>query len=301
MLERFADSPRILRQAVLDQQCVAHDHSLADELCKVLKLQAVKQGESLTRQGGQDNDIYLILAGRISIIVNGREIAIRQAMQHVGEMVTIDPSATRCATTIALEDSIVAKISEPDFATIAMTYPGLWRRLAIELANRLRQRSHFIKEPNPRPAIFIGSSSEGKAVAEQIYTSLSADDVSLRMWTFDVFVAGHGTIEDLEEQISSADFGVLVFTPDDHILNDSRKIDIYGPRDNVVLELGMCIGALGSRRGLVVRPNVPDLKVPSDLDGITNIVYVQDAAKLAANIDQVHDEIVKVIELEGLR
>jgi predicted nucleotide-binding protein len=44
------------------------------------------------------------------------------------------------------------------------------------------------------------------------------------------------------------------------------------PRDNVVLELGMALGALGRDRALIVRP-IGDVKLPTDLLGITPILY----------------------------
>ena len=35
-------------------------------------------------------------------------------------------------------DSVVARIAEPDFSAIADRYPRVWRRIALELASRLR-------------------------------------------------------------------------------------------------------------------------------------------------------------------
>lgn len=52
----------------------------------------------------------------------------------------------------------------------------------------------------------------------------------------------------------AADFGVLACTRDDHILNEDWKGDASEPRENVILELGMCIGALGRKRGYMVIP-----------------------------------------------
>lgn len=49
------------------------------------------------------------------------------------------------------------------------------------------------------------------------------------------------------------------------------------PRDNVILELGMFLGLHGQERALILRPRGADLKIPSDLLGITPLDY--DAAK----------------------
>jgi predicted nucleotide-binding protein len=301
MVDRFGNA-RVLRESILNQQCVAHHDEIADAICGSHELIELKQGERLTQQGGQDNDIFLILAGRISIQVNGREMAIRQAGQHVGEMVTIDPSETRSATTVALEETVVAKVSEPVFAAIAEKHPRLWRRLAVELVGRLRERKKFVRTPNPRPVIFIGSSTEGLQVAREIHAGFSHDDFVVHNWTKNVFVPGHGTMEDLERLITMADFGVLICTPDDRVVNEERGVDEYAPRDNVILELGMCLGALGRRRTLLVQPRLKDLKIPTDMLGITPINYkADDPTNLGTHIDPVCTAIRKIVEAEGVR
>ena len=78
----------------------------------------------------------------------------------MGEMSVIDPSARRSATVVASEQTIVAWIEERLFAKIASKYPDLWRALALEIADRLRQRGELLRDPNSKPEIFIGSSSE---------------------------------------------------------------------------------------------------------------------------------------------
>jgi predicted nucleotide-binding protein len=165
----------------------------------------------------------------------------------------IEPSANRSATAIALEPVVAGKVSEPDFATLADKYPYLWRRLAMELGDRLRERSKHVRAPNPRPVIFIGSSVEGLAVAKEIQAGLTHLRAVTYLWTNNVFIPGHGTMEDLERQIGTSDLGVIVCTLDDKVVNLDREVDAYAPRDNCILELGMCIGSLGRHRTLLVR------------------------------------------------
>ena len=45
------------------------------------------------------------------------------------------------------------------------------------------------------------------------------------------------------------------------------------PRDNIVFELGLFMGALGRSRTFLVQPRGAGLKVPSDLMGITPLTY----------------------------
>ena len=307
MIERFEgeDGKQLLRQAILDQECIGNNDAIADALLDKVDLVALKPDDVLIHQGGQDNDIYFILAGRVSIQINGRELAIRQHRQHVGEMTLIDPATTRSATVVALEETVVAKVACGPFVEIADSHPILWRRLAMELSNRLRERSKHVPQRNPRPVIFIGSSVEGKPIADEIQVGLSHDYVVPQVWTNNVFIPGHGTMEDLEERISTADFGVLVCTPDDKVINEDRGVDTHAPRDNVILELGMCLGAfapLGRHRSLVVKPRTKQLKIPTDLLGITPIDYVDDdSANISAHIGSVCTQIRKVVENLGSR
>ena len=109
-------------------------------------------------------------------------------------------------------------------------------------------------------------------------------------------------MEDLEECITTADFGVLVCTKDDKILNEHRDVDMYAPRDNVVLELGMCLGALGRHRTLLVKPRTKTLKIPSDLLGITLIDYTDDdPVHITTHMSPVCTKIRSVVEKLGAK
>jgi CRP/FNR family cyclic AMP-dependent transcriptional regulator len=304
MFEHFkdADAPRRIRQAIYEQQCVAHHDAVTDALLKDHVFVELKKDDVLITEGEHGNDLYLIIGGTVSVRVKGREMAIRQAGQHVGEMTVIEPSKPRSATVVALEPVAVIKVPEAKFAALADQYPYLWRRLAIELTERLRERHKFVKQPNPRPVIFVGSSVEGLDVAKAIQSGLSHSYVVPQIWTNNVFQRGNYTMEDLEKRIQTADFGVLVCTPDDHILNEDRKVDAYGPRDNVILELGMCIGALGRKRGYMVIPRSKRLKLPTDVIGITALDYdASDPANLAAHIGPVCTEIEKAVKEHGVK
>jgi predicted nucleotide-binding protein len=285
---------------MLAQQCVCHDADVANALCAAATLSELKVGDTLIQVGGHDNDIYFVLAGRVSIVVKGRELALRRAEQHVGEIAMIDRSSTRSASVAALETTVVAKVPEATFTDIANKHPFMWRCLANELGKRLREREKYVDPPNPRPVVFIGSSAEGVGIARGLQSGLSHDGI-IHVWTDNVFTASSGTMERLEEMIDSVDFGVLVCTQDDRIVNDVRGIDTFAPRDNVILELGMCIGNLGRKRAYFVKPRTRDLKIPSDLLGITPLDYEHDGDPntLAARLGHVCTEIRSAIRRLG--
>ena len=94
MIEQSSD-PVTLLEALLTQKLVRGNQSLARDLSQLVELRAVEAGQVLIQQGGDDNDLYFLLAGRYEIVVNGRKIATRGSGEHVGEMAAILPSLRR--------------------------------------------------------------------------------------------------------------------------------------------------------------------------------------------------------------
>ncbi len=302
MLVRFQGpgGSRLLTDAVSRQALVAGDLELAQRITAEVQISERDAGATLIEQSAADNDIYFIISGRVSVTVNGREVAIRSAGQHVGEMALIDPSARRCATVVALEQTLVATLSEPAFSKIASEYPQAWRRLATELCDRLRQRGRFLLPPNPRPVLFVGSSSEALPIARALQLGLKHDDFLVGVWTDQVFGASHFPIESLETQLTESDFALLVLGPDDRVESRGREAD--APRDNTVLELGLFIGSLGRERALVISPRGVDLKIPSDLLGVTPLEYeVGSPKELPALLGPVCEEIRRLVTARGVK
>jgi len=142
----------------------------------------------------------------------------------------------------------------------------------MRLAKRLRERSKFVRQPNLFPIIFIGSSTESLKVVKALHTKLSAPSFVIKPWkAFGIFRASETTIESLIKQADASDFAVLVLGPDDLVI--SRKKKHYGPRDNVLFELGLFMGALGRERTLILSPRWLKIKWPSDLAGVTPLQY----------------------------
>ena len=120
------------------------------------------------------------------------------------------------------------------------------------------------------PSLFIGSSSEGLPVARALQAEL--DDVCEPVvWSQGVFEPTGTTIGSLLEQAQNSDFAALVVTPDDSVV--TRGSEISAARDNVIFELGLFLGALGPLRVFVIHTNDQDLRLPSDLAGVTCLKY----------------------------
>jgi CRP/FNR family cyclic AMP-dependent transcriptional regulator len=276
MISRFQGpegKPRVVT-ALRRQSIVQDDAQLAGELSELVEIIQFEPGspnDALIVQGTVDNHLDLILAGCVSVRIQGREVAKRTAGQHVGEMALIDPSARRSATVVPIEQTVVARISETIFTQLANKYPQLWRHLAVDLASRLRQRGDLIKPPNESPFVFVGSSAEGLQVARVIQSGLGHDPMVVSVWTDGVFRASRAAIESLLDEVAKSDFAILVLTADDTVI--SREVVSNGPRDNCIFELGLFMGALGRDRTFIVKPRGVDIKIPSDLLGITLLEY----------------------------
>ena len=120
--------------------------------------------------------------------------------------------------------------------------------------------------------IFIGSSSENLDAAYAIQENLDGLGYSPTVWTQSIFGLSDTTIESLVKALSSSDYAVFIFSPDD--VTKLRKETVKTIRDNVVFELGLFIGALGRKSCFIVVPNgVDDLHLPTDLLGVIPAKY----------------------------
>jgi len=274
MIERFQDEEgdRRLLAAIADQSSVKGDPHLARHIAHACSVEELGPEAVLIEQAHPDNDVFFILAGSVDVRVNGRWVATRQAKDHVGEMAAIDPSAPRSATVVAgASGVVVARLTESALSQIADAHPQLWRHLAVELSARLRQRGSLVRPANATAKLFVGCSVEGLSVARALQEQLEHDPVHVTLWTDDLFTPGSNTAAKLVQAVDESDFGVFVLGPDD--VTTSRDVTTQSPRDNVILELGMFMGLHGPERALFIRPRGLDLKLPTDLLGITALDY----------------------------
>jgi predicted nucleotide-binding protein len=281
MIDRFkGDAGRgNLMDAVMQQAIAGGNRDLAEELANRLELVEVAEGESLITQGAEDNDLFFIVAGTFSIVVNGRDVAVRGRGEHVGEMALIEPTQRRSASVVATQASIVGKLSYADVTELAACHPEIYRALARTLARRLLERNKLVGQHREETRVFIISSAEALPVARIIQNALSHDFL-VTLWTDGVFRATSYALESLEAAVDESDFAIAVAHSDDLTL--FRGADWPTPRDNVVFELGLFMGRLGRKRAILMEPREDKVKLPSDLSGITTIPYSYQPGKDAA-------------------
>jgi len=100
-------------------------------------------GEVLFRENDAGREMFVILAGQISISRSGRELVRLPAGRYFGEMSLLN-DAPRTATATASGTARLAVITKTNFDLLVRENPGLVRELLEELARRLAETNKHI-------------------------------------------------------------------------------------------------------------------------------------------------------------
>lgn len=135
-----------------------------------------------------------------------------------------------------------------------------------------------------KPELFIGSSREAIDYARAVHEGLSRV-AQVTPW-YTAFGANSYTMEALEQQLDTSDFGVFVFAADDVALHRGKYVFIT--RDNTLFEMGLFWGKLRRSRVFAIIPQgvkerndlindvtVKEFHILSDLHGLTILTYHQ--------------------------
>lgn len=115
-----------------------------------------------------------------------------------------------------------------------------------------------------KPQIFIGSSSSGLPTAEKVKHYLSSIGDCFLWSEPDIWETNRSTFDNLIRMSNYFDFGVFVATADD--LTDTNNKIVIEPRDNVILEMALFLGAMGHNKSFLLVEN--GIKLPTDFNGI---------------------------------
>lgn len=117
--------------------------------------------------------------------------------------------------------------------------------------------------------LFIGSSSEELKLAEVAKSILEKDfDVTIwneKVWDTSVFKINQNFLSDLLKASLKFDFGILLGTNDDKVI--FRGKEVMQPRDNILFELGLFTGRLGTSKCAFLIDK--EIKLLSDFSGLT--------------------------------
>jgi len=98
---------------------------------------------------------------------------------------------------------------------------------------------------------------------------------------------GQTLVEKFEYLASSCGFGVFLLTGDNECIEKTEKGKkiVKVPRQNVIFELGYFVGRLG-RMGRIAILREPDVKIPTDLEGLGWIPITSDLAETKNRLAQ---------------
>ena len=158
------------------------------------------------------------------------------------------------------------------------------------------------KPPKPEAKqplrLFIGSSAESLKVAKRVQVELD-HDFDVTVWHQNVFEPGTSTWPQLIKLARTQfDFALFVFGADDEV--HSREQSSRSPRDNVLLEYGLFVGALGSKRTFFLYNRDHKPKIASDLAGVTALTY-KNRDNLQAALGPACTQLIDVCERLGRR
>ncbi len=147
-----------------------------------------------------------------------------------------------------------------------------------------------------RPKLFIASASStiAKSLVEELLKALPKDKVECVPW-YNTFDPGESTLGTLIEQSAAVDFAAVLLTQDDKSEKKGKRHVV--PRDNIVFELGLFIGALGRdpKRCFMLSSIKQDGALPSDLAGRTYVPISEDPKQRKKTIQTAAKKIMQQV------
>lgn len=155
-----------------------------------------------------------------------------------------------------------------------------------------------------RPTLFIGSSNMRLPIANALKEMLS-DCADVTVWKqAPEFSLGESILDSLIKAAELYDFALLVFGQDDTAMMNGKIVPTV--RDNVIFELGLFMGHMGTDRAFWLSPmGAESPHVSSDLEGIVHLQFdepdLTNPAAISASLAETRDKIYQVIRTLGVR
>jgi len=137
------------------RDCLAHsrlfnqlDAAALDELVKAFECQRLLRGQALFRQGDLGDAFYLVISGRLKILVNSAE----ETNKPVGELLpgesfgelSLISEQARAASIVAVRDAELGKLPKAQFQKILQKHPALAVELLKIVGQWMNQLEHNI-------------------------------------------------------------------------------------------------------------------------------------------------------------
>ncbi|WP_322174430.1 TIR domain-containing protein [Acutalibacter caecimuris] len=118
----------------------------------------------------------------------------------------------------------------------------------------------------------VFSSKEQYELSKEIQGEFLKQKTDCKLWGNDFFQPSIYTLDSLSNLSDNYHNAIVILGEDDCVKTRGKKEIV--PRDNVIFELGICIGQLGLNHTFFAHSD--KVKIPSDLLGITPIKYPSD-------------------------
>ncbi|MEX5607934.1 TIR domain-containing protein [Pseudomonas protegens] len=289
MLKRFENDQAELIEQLLVQPLVKHDTARATFLAEYGGLTAFDSSEELITLGEQTTDVFFLLTGSVRISI-GKHVLVDsfEAGNYVGELAAVYVTS-RTSTVTAREEVVALRLSREHFKAFLQEFSAASHAFALDLAKRMAIRNANVAKPREKHRIFAISSAEALRVVQSGIQHFTHDsDLEYAPWSMpQIFQLSSYPMDDLEEEMIRADFAVVIANDDDIVT--SRNLEQSMPRDNVLFELGLFVGRFGRKRTVLMAPQGVNVKLPSDLKGLSIIYYPKDMRDTQEN--QVWDQV----------
>jgi len=291
-------------KALLNQKLVVGNKAAAIWLEQNGRLNVWPPNAEIISQGEHTSTVYFLLAGEVTIVTSGNRHKKRHLGEHVGEMAAIEAGRPRSASVVTNIPTATLELDQSKFLQFLAEFPNASIEIAKVLAMRLRERDEHFRAVNKSPQILIISASESIQVAKGLQNALISQGFNAEGWWDKTFNTSSYTLPDLVKKLSSCDFAIAIGDPVDKIV--SRGTKYLSTRDNVMLEYGMAITALGLERSILLWPKQEysswrscfsrygswNIKMPSDLIGLNIISYERRKVFQSNHIDNAVAKIV---------
>lgn len=299
LIERFDAAATI--DAMMRQRLSLGSEELAAAFAEKGTRRELAAGETLIEQDTWDDDLHFILAGSFDVFVKGQHKQTRGAGEAVGELSALNAARPRTATLKACCPSLVLTVSKKDVEEIAGHDSRFWKTTADIVAEQLDHRNEELGAANEHPKVFVISSSAALPVAKLVRANLDEDEgIAVYLWDRGTFGVSDYPMSSLVDAIERVDFTISIVRADDVLI--TREEQHHVARDNVLLEFGISVGRLGLDRSIALVDAGANVKLPSDLTGLTTLRYQsKDDDRLERSIAKACDGARKHMEFVGVR
>jgi CRP-like cAMP-binding protein len=140
-----------LEKAFKDQELVSNIEIIAKKLARVSRVEEIKEGEKLYSEGDASKDVlFFILSGGLRLSDRGGLSFDVKPNEVIGEFPMLLPHQPHyVVTATARKTSVVARVSEDQFRSIAKDHHELWENMAKMLAKRIRDSNESGRVTKP--------------------------------------------------------------------------------------------------------------------------------------------------------